>query len=126
MIRSGKTICVVDDDPSVCKALGRLIKLAGFRVKTYSSALAFLDDEPTDDVDLLVVDVRMPGMNGLDLQSHLAASGHTIPIVFITAYEDGMTKTKSMAAGAVAFLQKPFSEENLLGAIYKGLGQNDT
>ena len=63
----------------------------------------------------------MPGMNGLDLQNHLAASGHAIPIVFITAHEDDIAKTKAMAAGAVAFFQKPFDEKDLLGAIYKGL-----
>lgn len=118
-----ETICVVDDNPSVCKALKRLITSVGFKVKTYGSAQEFLDDNPADGTDLLIIDVRMPGMNGLNLQNHLAASGHTIPIVFITAYEDATTKTKAMAAGAVAFLQKPFSEKNLLNAIYKGLGQ---
>ena len=126
MTRSDITIGVVDDDPSVCKALSRLIKSAGFRVKTYGSAQDFLDDDHTEGADLLVIDVRMPGMNGLDLQSHLAASGHTIPIVFITAYEDGMAKTKAMAAGAVAFFQKPFDEKDLLGAIYNGLNLKNT
>ena len=89
MTKSGITICVVDDDPSVCKALSRLIKSDGFRVKTYGSAQEFLDDDHSMGSDLLVLDVRMPGMNGLNLQNHLAASGHTIPIVFITAYENG-------------------------------------
>jgi FixJ family two-component response regulator len=124
--QSGITICVVDDDPSVCKALSRLIKSSGFRVKTYGSTQEFLDDDHTARTDLLILDVHMPGMNGLDLQSHLMASGYTIPIVFITAYVDGALKKKAMAAGAVAFLQKPFSEENLLGAIYKGLNLNNT
>ena len=126
MIKHSKTICVVDDDPSVCKALSRLIKSAGFRVKTYGSAQEFLNDDHTMGSDLLVLDVRMPGMNGLDLQDHLAASGHTIPIVFITAYENGMSKTKAMAGGAVAFFQKPFDEKDLLGAIYNGLSLNNT
>ena len=121
MTRHDITICVVDDDPSVCKALGRLIKSAGFRVKTYDSAQEFLDNDHTEPADLLVLDVRMSGMNGLNLQSHLAASGHTIPIVFITAYENSSSKTKAMARGAVAFFQKPFDEKDLLGAIYKGL-----
>jgi FixJ family two-component response regulator len=124
--KSGKTICVVDDDPSVCKALSRLIKSVGFRVKTYGSAQEFLDVGHTEGADLLVIDIRMPGMNGLELQSHLAASGHTIPIVFITAYENGMSKTKAMTAGAVAFFQKPFDEKDLLGAIYNGLNLNNT
>jgi FixJ family two-component response regulator len=126
VIKHSKTICVVDDDPSVCKALKRLIKSAGFRVKTHGSAQEFLDDDHTEEVDMLVIDVRMPGMNGLNLQSHLTASGNTIPIVFITAYENGTTKTKAMAAGAVAFFQKPFDEKDLLGAIYKALNLNNT
>ena len=121
MIKSGITIGVVDDDPSVCKALSRLMSAARFIVKTDGSAQEFLNDDHTEGVDLLVIDVRMPGMNGLDLQSRLAASGHTIPIVFITAYEDDMAKTKAMAVGAVAFFQKPFDEKDLLGAIYKAL-----
>ena len=115
------TIGVVDDDPSVCKALSRLIKSAGFNVTTYASAQEYLDDDHSEGHDLLVLDVRMPGMNGLELQNHLVASGRAIPIVFITAYEDGMEKTKAMAAGAVAFFLKPFDEKDLLGAIYKAL-----
>ena len=63
-------------------------------------------------------------MNGLNLQNHLATSGHTIPIVFIAAYEDGMAKTKAMAAGAVDFFQKPIDEKDLLGTIYKALDLN--
>ena len=111
------TIGVVDDDPSVCKALSRLIKSAGFNVKTYGSAQAFLDDDDTEGPDLLVLDVRMPGINGLDLQHHLVASGRAIPIVFITAHENGMAKTMAMAAGAVAFFQKPFDEKDLFTAL---------
>jgi len=94
-------------------------------VKTYGSAQKFLDDDNTTAPDLLVLDVRMPGMNGLDLQNHLAASGHAIPIVFITAHENGMAKTTAMAAGAVAFFQKPFDEKDLLGAIDKALNLNN-
>jgi FixJ family two-component response regulator len=120
------TICVVDDNPPVCKALSRLIKSAGFKVKTYDSAQEFLNDGLSRDSDLLVLDVRMPGMNGLDLQNHLAALGYAIPIVFITAHEDSIAKTKAMAAGAVAFFQKPFDEKDLLGGIYKGLNLNNT
>jgi FixJ family two-component response regulator len=83
-----------------------------------------LDDDHPKGPDLLVLDVRMPGMNGLDLQNHLAASGRAIPLVFITAHENGMAKTTAMAAGAVAFFQKPFDEKDLLGAIYKALNLN--
>ena len=80
MIKSSITICVVDDDPSVCKALSRLIKSAGFRVKTYVSAQSFLDDDHSAGSDLLVLDVRMPGMNGLNLQNHLAPQAIQSPL----------------------------------------------
>ena len=124
MIKSRPTVCVIDDDPSVCKALGRLIKSAGFNVKTYGSAQKFLDENHTKELDLLVLDLRMPGMTGLELQNQLAASGRVIPIVFITAHENGLAKSTAMAAGAVAFFQKPFDEKDLLGAIYKALNLN--
>ena len=121
MFKNWPTICVVDDEPSVCRALSRLLTSAGFNVITYGSAQAFLDGDHTKEPDLLVLDVRMPGMNGLDLQNHLATSGRTIPIVFMTAHEYGKAKTNAIAAGAAAFFQKPFDEKDLLGAIYKAL-----
>ena len=93
-------------------------------MKTYGSAQKFLDDDHPKEPDLLVLDVRMPGMNGLDLQNHLAASGRAIPIVFITAHENGIAKTTAIAAGAVAFFQKPFDERDLLGAVCKALYLN--
>lgn len=76
--------------------------------------------------DVLILDLRMPGMNGLDLQSHLAASGHTVPIVFISAHEDESAESRALAVGAVAFFHKPFDEKDLLGAISRALGGNST
>ena len=99
---------------------------AGFDAITYGSAQAFLDDKPTSEPDLLVLDVRMPGMNGLDLQNHLAATGRTIPIVFITAHENELAKAMAMASGAVAFFQKPLDQKDLLGAIHKALNLKNT
>lgn len=115
------TICVIDDEPSVCKALRRLISSAGFNVITYLSARAFLDDLPVRAPDLLVLDVQLPDMTGLELQRHLVASGQTTPIVFITAHENGMTRLTAMDAGAAAFFQKPVDEKELLGAIHEAL-----
>ena len=126
MIKSCPTIGIVDDEPLVCRALSRLITSAGFNVITYGSAQAFLDDKPTSEPDLLVLDMRMPGMNGLDLQNHLAATGRTIPIVFITAHENELAKATAMASGAVAFFQKPLDEKDLLGAIHKALNLKTT
>lgn len=126
MIKRCITICVVDDDSSVCKAVSRLLTAAGFNVKTYGSAQKFIDSDDKEGISLLVLDIRMPGMNGLDLQKHLAASGHEIPVVFITAYENDRAKSMAMEAGAVAFFQKPFDEKELLNAVYKSLNINYT
>jgi FixJ family two-component response regulator len=93
-------------------------------VKTYGSAQKFLDENHTKETDLLILDLRMPGMNGLELQNQLAASGRAIPIVFITAHENGLAKATAMAAGAADLFQKPFDEKDLLGAIYKALNLN--
>lgn len=126
MFKNCPTIGIVDDEPSVCKALSRLITSAGFNAITYGSAQAFLDENPTSEPDLLVLDVRMPGMNGLDLQNHLAAAGRTIPIVFISAHKNDLAKATAMASGAVAFFQKPLDEKDLLGAIHKALNLKTT
>ena len=123
MFKNGPTICVVEDEPSIRKALSRLLTSAGYNAVTYGSAQAFLDGNLPKQPDLLILDVRMPGMNGLDLQKHLAGSGCAIPIVFITAHENAMAKSTAMAAGAVAFFQKPFDEKDLLGAIRQTLNQ---
>jgi FixJ family two-component response regulator len=112
------TIWVVDDDPSVCNALKRLLKSVGLSVKTYASAQAFLDDGHIKDAGLLILDVRMPGLSGLELQKQLAASGSEIPIIFITAHDNGDIYTKAIEEGAKAFLHKPFDEQDLLDAIY--------
>jgi FixJ family two-component response regulator len=76
--------------------------------------------------DVLILDLRMPGINGLELQSHLAASRHAVPIVFISALEDERAKSRAMAAGAVAFFHKPFDEKDLLGAIARALEAHST
>lgn len=94
---------------------------AGFNVITYDSGQAFWDQAPTKEPDLLVLDVQMPTMTGLDLQKHLIASGRAIPILFISANGTAKTKSTAMAAGAVAFFQKPVDEKNLLGAIHKSI-----
>ena len=122
MFKEYPTICVVDDEPSVCKALRRLIMSAGFNVITYGSSQAFIADPPAREPELLVLDVQMPGMTGLDLQKHLRGSGRAIPILFISANGTAKAKKTAMEAGAVAFFQKPVDEIDLLGAIYKSIG----
>ena len=126
MTDNNTTIWVVDDDPSVCKALKRLLKSVGLSVKTYASAQEFLDDGHMEESGLLILDVRMPGLSGLELQKHLAASGSKIPIVFITAHDNGEAHATAMEEGAVAFLHKPFDDQALFDAIHAGLGSKDT
>ena len=110
-------ISVVDDDESIRRTTTRLIESFGFRAAAFESADSFLRSGQLRDTACLIVDVQMPGMNGLQLQSHLAAEGRGIPVIFITAYDDKESRRRAMQAGAVAFLGKPFSDEQLLQTI---------
>ena len=112
-----KLISVVDDDESIRRTTTRLIESFGFRAAAFESADSFLRSGQLRDTACLIVDVQMPGMNGLQLQSHLAGEGRGIPIIFITAYDDKESRRRAMQAGAVAFLGKPFSDEHLLQTI---------
>jgi FixJ family two-component response regulator len=115
------TISVIDDDESVRRALRRLIRSAGFDVETFRSAEDFLASGEGYAPACLILDVRMPGMSGLELQRRLATSGRHIPIVFITAHEDEPARRATLDAGAVGFLQKPFDDLALLEAVAKAL-----
>ena len=117
-------ISVVDDDESVRRTTTRLIESFGFRATAFESAESLLSSGQLNDTSCLVVDVQMPGMNGLQLQSYLAACGCGIPIIFITAYNDRESRLRAMQAGAVAFLGKPFSDEHLLQTIRSALRQD--
>jgi FixJ family two-component response regulator len=110
-------ISVIDDDESVRRTTTRLIESFGFRAAAFESAENFLASGHLNDTSCLIVDVQMPGMNGLQLQSQLAAAGCSIPIIFITAHDDKESRRRAMQAGAIAFLGKPFSDEQLLQAI---------
>ena len=114
-------ISVVDDDESIRRSTGLLIESFGFRAAAFESAQGFLRCGQLRDTSCLILDVQMPGMNGLQLQSHLAAEGCRIPIIFITAYDDKESHKRAMQAGAVAFLGKPFSDEQLLQTILSAL-----
>ena len=114
-------ISVVDDDESIRRTTRLLIESFGFRAAAFESAESFLRSGQLRDTSCLIVDVQMPGLNGLQLQSHLAAEGCGIPIIFITAYDDKESRRRAMQAGAVAFLGKPFSDEQLLQTIRSAL-----
>ena len=110
-------MAVVDDDASVLKALARLLRASGFAVETYGSAQAFLDGLGRAIPQCLIVDLRMPGMTGLDLLRHLGGSGFDIPAVLITAYGEPGLAERCRAGGAVAWLEKPLCEAALLAAV---------
>jgi FixJ family two-component response regulator len=117
-------ISIVDDDESICRTTRRLIESFGLRAAAFESVEIFLRSGQLRDTSCLILDVHMPGMNGLQLQSHLAAEGCRIPIIFITAYDDKESRRRAMQAGAVAFLGKPFSDEQLLQTIRSTLKQD--
>ena len=114
-------ISIVDDDEAVRRTTTLLIESFGFRAATFESAESFLKSGHLHDTSCLIVDVQMPGMNGLQLQSHLAAAGCGIPVIFITAYENHDSRRRAMQAGAAGFLGKPFSDEQLLQTIDSAL-----
>ena len=115
-------VFIVDDDESVRRALERLMRSVGFDVRLFSSAQDFLDQGCQNTRGCLILDVRMPQMDGLELQEKLKACGSKIPVVFITAHYDVSTQEQAMKAGAVAFIQKPFDDQVLLDAVNSGLG----
>ncbi len=114
-------VFVVDDDASMREGLASLIASNGLRVECFASAQEFLRSSATAQPSCLVLDVRMPGLSGLELQRELAASDRHIPVIFITAHGDIPTAVRAMKAGAVEFLPKPFHGEDLLGAIQQAL-----
>ena len=118
-------VFIVDDDASVRKALQRLIRAAGYDVEAFQNADAYLrKPSPTPPDSCLLLDIRMPGMSGLDLQRALAGSGRTVPIIFITGHGDDDARQQAMAAGAVDVLYKPLDERVLLDAIERALGRS--
>lgn len=117
-------ISIVDDDESIREALKSLLASIGFRTEVFASAEDFLDSGRLQDTDCLIVDIWMPGMGGLELQSVLSAADSRVPIVFMTAHDDEEVRTRALKAGAVDFLHKPFSEEALLAGIHAALARH--
>jgi FixJ family two-component response regulator len=111
-------ISVVDDDHSVRESLARLIRSVGFRVQVFESAEEFLSAGCVSGTDCLILDIRMPGMNGLELQRELSSSDRELPVIFITAHgSDEEVRARALGAGAVDYLLKPLREEEVLKAL---------
>ena len=127
MNKSKPLIAIIDDDESVCRAVRRLVRSLTMDAATFTSGQEFLDlleAMPSFQPDCLILDVQMPGMNGLELKSRLAITGNTIPVIFITAHDEVGVREKTLAAGAVAFIRKPFNDELLIKTMGEALKGN--
>jgi FixJ family two-component response regulator len=118
------TVLVIDDDDMIRAAIRGLLKSVGLQAETFETAQQFLCTKRPDGPSCLVLDVRLPGTNGLDFQRQLVAAGIRIPIIFITGYGDIPMSVKAMKSGAVEFLTKPFRDEDLLDAIHQALDRD--
>lgn len=115
------TIFVVDDDPSVRRGLARLIRASDLQVEAFDSAAGFLEGAPADAPGCVLIDLRMPGMDGLSLQEAIRRAGHSMPVIFISGNTDVPATVQAMKGGALDFLTKPFDERQLLAAIEAAL-----
>ena len=118
------TVLVIDDDPDVRASVGRLLRSLGLDVQLFASIADFLGSDPPDGPTCLVLDVRLPGQSGLDLQRELAQAKRGVPIVFITGHGDIPMSVQAMKSGAIEFLTKPFRDQDLLDAIQLGLSRD--
>jgi FixJ family two-component response regulator len=126
MTEEPPTVFVIDDDISVRDAIEGIVKSIGLRAETFVSVQDFLKKSPPDGPNCLVLDVRLPGLSGLDFQRELTKSNILVPIVFITGYGDIPMTVQAMKAGAVEFLTKPFRDQDLLDAIHQALERDRT
>jgi FixJ family two-component response regulator len=122
--RPEATVLVVDDDASMRDAIGSLVRSVGLRLETFATARDFMRRKKTEGPACMVLDVRLPGLSGLELQRELAAANQTTPIIFITGYGDIPMSVTAMKAGAVEFLPKPFRAQDLLDAIQQAIAQD--
>jgi FixJ family two-component response regulator len=118
------TVLVIDDDPELRASVGRLLRSTGLDTQLFASISDFFKSDPPDGPTCLVLDVRLPGQSGLDLQRELAAANRDLPIIFITGHGDIPMSVQAMKGGAIEFLMKPFRDQDLLDAIQVGLSRD--
>jgi FixJ family two-component response regulator len=118
------SVLIIDDDPEFRDSVARLLRTVGLQAREFSSVSDFLDADPSDGPTCVVLDVRMPGRSGLELQRDLAAANRQVPIIFITAHADVPMTVQAMKGGAIEFLTKPFRDQDLLDAIAAGLARD--
>ena len=126
MDKTGPRIFVIDNDASVRQGLSRLLRSGGYVVETFSSAAAYLQEEPYDYQGCLILDLRMPGLSGIDLQSHLTTKGCDLPIIFLSGHGDVPISVRAMKQGAVDFLTKPVDDEVLFATVERALSLNES
>jgi len=114
-------VAIVDDDELFRRSIGRLVRSAGFRVETFGSAEDFLERGDLDRTACAILDMKLPGMNGLDLQQRLITRPTPIPIVFVSAHDEAVVQANALRAGALAFLKKPFDNSTLLDALSRSI-----
>jgi FixJ family two-component response regulator len=124
MGEANPSVLVIDDDPEFRDSVARLLRTVGLHARQFSSVPDFLKADPPDGPTCLVLDVRMPGPSGLELQSELVAANRQVPIIFITAHADVPMTVQAMKGGAIEFLTKPFRDQDLLDAIEAGLARD--
>jgi FixJ family two-component response regulator len=118
---SDPLICIVDDDPSVRRALVRLVESVGLRVEEFASPSEFLEPGPEGEVGCLVLDVQMPGMDGFELHDRVVETGRNVPVIFVTAHPDASSRARARERDVVAFLEKPFEDRALFDALERAL-----
>lgn len=119
----------MDDDESVCRAIKRLVRSLGMTAETYVCSAEFVDlieALPSFQPDCVVLDVQMPGMSGIEVQASVRRARGTIPVIFVTAHDDGVVRARALAAGAVAFLRKPFNDVLFIRTLNAALGRDET
>jgi FixJ family two-component response regulator len=124
MGEANPTVLVIDDDPEFRDSVVRLLRTVGLETRQFSSVVDFLKADPSDGPTCLVLDVRLPGRSGLELQRELAAANRQLPIIFITAHADVPMTVQAMKGGAIEFLTKPFRDQELLDAVEAGLARD--
>jgi len=118
------TVCLVDDDPAVRKAIGRLLESEGYKVNAFGEAQSFLEHVATVKVPVLVSDIWMEGLNGMQLLAHLCAKSPRTRVIFITGHDDAAAEITVMQAGASQFLIKPVEDDQLLGAVRRAFAES--
>ena len=114
-------VAIVDDDDLFRRSIERLVRAAGFRVESFGSAEEFLERGSLDRTACAILDMKLPGMNGLDLQQRLVTTSRPMPIVFVSAHDEAVMRANAFKAGAIAFLKKPFDNITLLNALQRAL-----